>query len=294
MSEASLLDEIRHLLVQQNQFIAYIAQSNAAISNAQSTNRDLVLQIFQLLSEKTHKNPLNRFGNKCFSQSDEDGITLEILRRLNISEGVFVEFGVGDGLENNTLILLSQGWRGVWVGGQPVKFRAQLSGRLYFNQAWVSLDNCYELALDGLNSLGAEVPDVFSLDLDGNDIYLVRRILESGLLPSLFIVEYNARYFPPIRFQIEYNPDHRWQGDDYFGASLMSYVDLFKTFGYDLVCCNSHTGANAFFVKNKYSHLFEDVPKSIGDIYIPPRYLQFGHQTSVKTAECVLAGGWYL
>src|SRR5947209_3607764 len=63
------------------------------------------------------KNPLNRFGGKYFSQADEDGITLEIIKRLGIKTGTFAELGVGNGLENNTLILLANGWRGFWIGG---------------------------------------------------------------------------------------------------------------------------------------------------------------------------------
>jgi hypothetical protein len=33
-----------------------------------------------------------------------------------------LEFGVGDGTENNTLVLLSIGWRGAWVGGENLAF----------------------------------------------------------------------------------------------------------------------------------------------------------------------------
>ena len=47
---------------------------------------------------------------KCFSQTDEDGITIEILRRIGcLEKGTFAEFGPGDGMENNTLILKSLG-----------------------------------------------------------------------------------------------------------------------------------------------------------------------------------------
>jgi hypothetical protein len=55
------------------------------------------------------KNPLNKCGRKYFSQADEDGITLEILRRIDARSGTFAEIGVGNGLENNTLILLAAG-----------------------------------------------------------------------------------------------------------------------------------------------------------------------------------------
>ena len=69
-------------------------------------------------------NPLNKFGRKVFSQSYEDGITLEIVRRLEImsSTGTYVELGVGNGLENNTLVLASLGWKGVWIGGESLDF----------------------------------------------------------------------------------------------------------------------------------------------------------------------------
>ena len=32
------------------------------------------------------KNPLNKFGKKCFSQSDEDGILVEIINRLDLKK----------------------------------------------------------------------------------------------------------------------------------------------------------------------------------------------------------------
>ena len=38
------------------------------------------------------KNPLYKFGKRCYSQCDEDGITLEIVRRLNIKKGVWLFF----------------------------------------------------------------------------------------------------------------------------------------------------------------------------------------------------------
>ena len=60
--------------------------------------RDLI--IFQQNAETRRKrpNPLNLYGKKCFSQNDEDGITLEIIKRLNIKKGVFAEVGPGNGL----------------------------------------------------------------------------------------------------------------------------------------------------------------------------------------------------
>ena len=54
-------------------------------------------------------------GYKVFSQGDEDGIIAEIFRRIGTPDRRFVEFGCGDGLENNTAYLLFQGWSGLWM-----------------------------------------------------------------------------------------------------------------------------------------------------------------------------------
>jgi hypothetical protein len=46
------------------------------------------------------KNILNKSGMKFYSQNDEDGILMEILRRINIKKGNFFEIGVCGGLVN--------------------------------------------------------------------------------------------------------------------------------------------------------------------------------------------------
>ena len=47
------------------------------------------------------------YGYKVFSESDEDGLITEIFRRIGVESRTFFEFGVGDGLANNTLNLLT-------------------------------------------------------------------------------------------------------------------------------------------------------------------------------------------
>src|SRR5258708_31518678 len=61
------------------------------------------------------------------------------------------------------------------------------------------------------------------MDLDGNDYYFVEKLLSSGATPKTFIVEYNARFIPLIKLNIDYNDEHKWIGDDYFGASLTCF-----------------------------------------------------------------------
>ena len=115
--------------------------------------------------------------------------------------------------------------------------------------------------------------DLISVDLDGNDFYIVEKLLNANIQPKIFILEYNAKFPPPIKFKIDYNPKHQWAEDDYFGCSLSSYNDLLSSFDYKLLCCNSHTGANSFFIKKKFAKLFKDVPTDIKKIYSEPRYI---------------------
>ncbi|WP_322859377.1 hypothetical protein U8D42_02330 [Mycobacterium europaeum] len=255
--------------------------------------KDLILFDHSQSLKANHANPLNRAGKKCFSATDEDGITLEILRRIGrLDDGVFAEFGVGDGTENNTLILAALGWKGFWVGGQDLAVTVEDHPRFTYQKAWITADNILALTRSCLQRIDATGVDVISLDLDGNDIYLVERLLADGIRPKLFIVEYNGKFPPPVRFQIAYDPDHVWQSDDYFGASLSSYAALFARFDYRLVCCNSHSGSDAFFIDTALSGYFADVPTDIEEIYTEPRYFLYGgfgqHKTSLRTVAQIL------
>ena len=254
--------------------------------------RELTLNYQTQELQKEHKNPLNKFGKKCFSQTDEDGITIEILKRLDcLEKGSFAEFGPGDGMENNTLILKSLGWKGFWVGGENLRISSKINEKFSFMKEFVTIKNIIELALKGKKNIKCNDLDVISLDLDGNDLYLVDELLKNDFKPKLFIVEYNAKFPPPIKWTITYNEKHIWDGSDYCSASLASFNELFERNNYKLVCCNSHTGSNAFFVKKEFEELFEDVPKDINDIYVAPRYFlhnvygshSFSHHQSVKT-----------
>jgi len=249
--------------------------------------REMILSHQSKLLQQNHKNPLNAYGQKCFSQTDEDGITIEILKRINlINKGVFAEFGVGKGTENNTLILKALGWQGFWIGNQKLEISYKKSKDFNYIKDYITLENITTLAQSGLKSIDKDNIDVISFDLDGNDFYLIEDLLKNNFKPKLFIVEYNAKFPPPIKWVMEYNKAHAWQEDDYFGASISSFNDLFEKNDYKLICCNSQTGSNAFFIKKEFEHLFSEVPKKIEDMYVEPRYFlhtKFGHSQSLKT-----------
>lgn len=210
-------------------------------------------------------NPLLMQGGRYFSQNDEDGILMEILRRIGIENGHFCEFGVGDGTENNTIVLLAKGWSGAWIGGEDIAFDPGQS-RLGFVKAWVTRDNAPSLASRALQSLPPQNVNVMSVDLDGNDASIVRALFESGFCPDVFIVEYNAKFGACIEFEMPYSDDHEWAGGDFVGSSLLSWVKLFERQKYTLVACNM-TGVNAFFIRSDHADKFKDTPREITDLY---------------------------
>ena len=133
------------------------------------------------------------------------------MKRIGLQSGFFIEYGVGNGLENNTIILLAAGWKGAWFGGEDIAFGLSKSNKLSFEKVWIKRDNIFELYNAAESSA-----DVISLDLDGNDIYLAEELLANGAHPKLFIVEYNGKFPPPLEFKINYDDGHRWISDDYF------------------------------------------------------------------------------
>lgn len=213
-------------------------------------------------------NPINEFGVKVFSQSDEDGITLEILRRLGIRPGVAIEIGSGDGTENNTLVLLASGWKCAWVDLVHPSFDPELDReRLRFINKRISVENLDDVLLAIGNDWWQSV-NVLSVDVDGMEGYLTAGLLDRGLRPELIIVEVNRIFPPPIVYRQPYDPGYEWDHSINCGWSLQAFVDEFTSYGYKLVACNGHTGVNAFFVQDKFADLFPDVPDDARKLFV--------------------------
>lgn len=225
------------------------------------------------------KNPLNKYGKRCFSQCDEDGITLEIIKRLKIKNGTFLEIGCGNGLQNNTLILAANKWKGIWADIKDLAFNYSDSNKLVYFKQFVSEKNILEIINSGLKKLNKTKLDCISIDIDGADFYIIKKILEEKISPKFFIVEIKQQFPPPIEFVAK--NFSKYDGE-YNGASLTSYNNLFNQYGFTLVCVSSVLGHNAFFVKDEFLEFFKDVPNDILDIYITPNYHSFSY--NFKTA----------
>lgn len=217
---------------------------------------------------------LLQFGAKSYSQSDEDGIIQEIFRRIGTTNKTFVELGVGNGLENNSVLLLIQGWSGLWIEGSDKNIRAIRSkfasliksDTLRVHHTFVTRDRIND---DIRTHTHSPEPDFFSLDLDGNDFHILKAI--DSVKPRVVSLEYNAKFIPPVDWVMAYNDKHIWDGSDYFGASLTSLTVLMKEKGYSLVGCNI-TGCNGFFVRDDLLGDKFCAPYTAENHYEPARY----------------------
>lgn len=205
-----------------------------------------------LLSKERNQRPksLLPYGFKAYSQNDEDGILQEVMSRLEIRKGTFIEFGCGHGFENNTAYLLVNGWSGLWMDGDKERVESASrmfgsfidNGQLRIAHGIVNCDNINELIAGGPRE-----PDLLSIDIDMNDYWVWKAI--NSIDPRVVVIEYNAILRPPLARVVPYQSDAQWGGGSYFGASLSALQQLGATKNYSLVGCNL-TGVNAFFVRN--------------------------------------------
>jgi hypothetical protein len=94
-------------------------------------------------------------------------------------------------------------------------------------------------------------PDLLSLDIDGNDFYIMERLFESGYRPKIAVVEYNSCFGPDqsltIRYREDFNCAKAHSTALYYGVSITLWRQLFEGYGYKFVSVDKN-GVNAFFV----------------------------------------------
>jgi hypothetical protein len=217
---------------------------------------------------------LLRHGFKVYSQHDEDGMIEEIFNRIGVTDRFFVEFGVGDGLENCTLYCLLKGWSGAWIDGSAICYEDILrnmaplleAGRLRMKYSFITSENIESLFSE------LKIPrefDLLSIDIDRNDYWVWEAI--QNYRPRVVAIEYNASFKPTIACAVPYDGSATWNGTNYFGASLKAFEHLGRLKGYSLVGC-AYTGVTAFLVRNDClgNHFAE--PFTSENHYEPPRY----------------------
>jgi hypothetical protein len=231
---------------------------------------DTILGKISLEDSKEHiellgkKNYVWEYGAKVYSQNGEDGIVYYLLSQIPDKNKIAVEIGAGDGLECNTGYLVrKEGYTSYFLDGSPYWLEqgvhayqnfTDCKGKPRFICSWITKENIIE-TLDSY-----QVPkeiDILSMDIDGNDYWILQEILSKQRLdPKVIVLEYQDILGPHRTLSIPYNPyfNHRnydcWNGPNYCGASLKAFIYLLSK-QYAFVGCEEK-GFNGFFVKREY------------------------------------------
>lgn len=241
-----------------------------------------------LFEQEKYQHPLklNRFEYQSFSQCGEDGIIDEIFKRIGTTNKYFIEFGVENGTECNSTLLLYKDWKGLWIEGNAQSVQdinthmpgIISNGTLTVLNSFITAENIESLFTQGGSP--AE-PDLLSIDIDRNDYYVWKSIVK--FKPRVVIVEYNAIFRPNVSFAVTYDGSKAWDKSSNFGASLGLLTKLGEEKGYSLVACN-FAGVNAFFVRNDCLQDKFLLPGDAEAHYEPARYYLYkkdGHPRKV-------------
>ena len=262
------------IFVSPKQFRKATDRLGGTAANILRSNQELFL--LKLLKSERYQDArcLARFEHQVYSQNGEDGIIAEIFRRIGVTTRSFVEIGVGDGRENNTAFLLSQGWTGAWLDGDRrcarairTSFSTALSSaRLKFTEGFITAENVKGLLAAASAPLE---PDLMSIDIDRNTYYIWEAL--GKYRPRVVVVEYNATMPAGLDWKVRYAADKWFDGSFYYGASLKAFENLGKSRGYSLVGCDV-CGVNAFFVRDDLLGDKFTGPYTAENHYEPPRY----------------------
>lgn len=209
---------------------------------------------------------------RVYSQNGEDGILAELLRRIGVANRTFVEFTCEVSIAFNCARLaLDENWQGVLVDPSPG--REDSLGLRYSRQPNVTYVNGSVTSRDVESILAtAKVPaefDILSIVTASNDYWLWSAI--ERWRPRIVVIQYNASHPPGRRWVMQEDPLYRWNGTNYYGASLSSLTDLGRRKGYVLVGTNS-TGVNAFFVREDLFRPEQFPDSQVGYHYSPPSF----------------------
>ncbi len=226
--------------------------------------------IFSSRSNYPNVKKLTEAELKIYSQWGEDGILDYLCHKLDLERPHFLEVGAGDFQECNSRFLVEyRNASATLVDANPELADAVEKSDLYWKShlfsfvTWVTTENINEIihmARLKMNGL-----DMFSLDLDGNDYWIMKEADLTDI--QVVVLEYNSIFGSEKALTIPLDQYFDRQKKNfsllYFGASLRAYVDLMDSKGFVFVGTNI-VRSNAFFVRkgSDFSVTF-DLPKEL-------------------------------
>ena len=211
---------------------------------------------------------------KVFSQWGEDGILDFLCEKIGISKPNIIEIGAGNFMEcNSRFIAEFRNANVIAVDGRSDLATAVKASPLYWKSniipivEWVTPDSINSIMDLGEEQFGKV--DIFSIDLDGNDYWILRDV--SLLNVAIVVLEYNPIFGASLKVTVPRNDEfdrHKSHFSGlYYGASLQAFLALMMVKGFDFIGTN-RVGNNAFFVHGRYVNKFNFDTKSNYNKYV--------------------------
>lgn len=191
---------------------------------------------------------LHSFARNVHSQSGEDGILEELLRRLPDTPTWAVEFGAWDGktLSNSYRLITEKNFSAVLIEASPEKFPAlqqTFAARSDVQCVREFVTFAGNSSLDAILARTSLPPEfgVLSIDIDGADYYVWESLYRYR--PRIVVIEFN----PSIPNDVEFVQPRDMSVHQ--GSSLLALVNLGKKKGYELAAV---TDLNAILVEQTH------------------------------------------
>jgi hypothetical protein len=176
---------------------------------------------------------------KHYSQNGEDLFILELFKGVK-RQLYYVELGAGDGVHfSNCRLLKENGWKGISVD-------ADNKGNSDVIQSFITVENILE-------TIGDSKIDFLSIDLDGNDYWILLEILNNGdNKPKVICCEINSQLHNKYAMAINYDASRFWDGSYSYGMNYVAAFEILEHFGYQVIKNVNNT--NLIAVKNVISY----------------------------------------
>ena len=209
-----------------------------------------------------NSNNLNDYEASIFSQWGEDGIINYLIDIIKPKEKTFLEFGVDNYDESNTRFLLfNKNWSGHIIDGSKKNIDYIKQSYYYWKydiNAYCKFIDCENIN-DFLKSKIKKKLSLLSLDIDGNDYWVLKELDLNYFNPEILICEYNSLLGSKYALTTPYDKNFTRSKKDYlyYGASIQAFTKLCKKKGFFLVGSNLN-GNNLFFVRDDFRNKFEE------------------------------------
>ena len=202
---------------------------------------------------QTQSPKLADFGKNIYSQFGEDGIIEKIFEIIGTESKIAIEFGAADGFScSNTANLWTKkdlGWFGILIEADHELYKKVVHNVAPYNCAvihravGITQHDSLESILTQEN-LTCEVIDLLSIDIDGNDYYVLQSLQK--LRPRVIICEYNVSI--PAHLDVYPNVNN------HIGCSVAALQRVAAEKGYTLIAI---TDTNCIFIQNEDLSKFE-------------------------------------